>query len=296
MKPILVWRVSPDDGGTVAAVAKAAGIGGAARAFVNGRRADGDHVVEAGDRVEFFAVRQVDTSRIEIVAKRDGVLLVTKPAGVPTEPTPQGEQSVVAAVLAQLKGGHVHAASRLDTMVSGLVMITLGRNAARRVEKWRARRQVLSTYYALCQDVPSHEQGTWDLPLGKGRNRAGKAVARTAVANQKSAVTKYRLLAQSGPIGLLKLQPETGRFHQLRAHAAAANCPLVGDVRYGGSKRVGCGDGRVAAMDRIALHCGHVRLPGLRARTNLPHDMVALWVATGGCPEELALCLEASED
>ncbi|NUY39280.1 RluA family pseudouridine synthase [Wolbachia endosymbiont of Litomosoides brasiliensis] len=37
-------------------------------------------------------------------------------------------------------------------------------------------------------------------------------------------------------VAYLKLQPITGRTHQLRAHLAHINCPILGDGKYGGKK------------------------------------------------------------
>lgn len=48
----------------------------------------------------------------------------------------------------------------------------------------------------------------------------------------KPAVTRYSVLASSGGLSLLKLQPQTGRKHQLRVHCAELlKAPIVGDYR-----------------------------------------------------------------
>lgn len=296
MKGIVVWRVAADDGSTVEAISRQAGLRGDVRVFVNGRRAQLAQSVDIGDIVEFFEARQVDTNRVQIVAQRDGVLLVAKPAGVPTEPTQHGEDSVVTAILSQLKGGQVHAASRLDTMVSGLVILTLGRNAARRVEQWRGRRQLHSTYLALGKGSLNSNEGSWSYPLAKRRNHAGQPCARTGVAKQKPAATAFRVLASCGAIQLLELKPDTGRFHQLRAHASLAGSPLLGDSRYGGDRHLALADGRVVACERVALHRLTIQLPGLGARAALPDYLKSLWLDCGGSEQALAnLDLSQSE-
>jgi len=47
------------------------------------------------------------------------------------------------------------------------------------------------------------------------------------------AKTFYQVLQKTAACSLLRLQPETGRTHQLRVHCAYAGFPLLGDSQYG---------------------------------------------------------------
>ena len=53
----------------------------------------------------------------------------------------------------------------------------------------------------------------------------------------------------NGPESIVEARLETGRTHQIRAHAAHLGFPLVGDVRYGAAASNGGNDG-----DRLCLH------------------------------------------
>ena len=142
MKPVMQWAVQEGDGDSVRDILehmRALGSDGDGRIFVNGRRAELDEPVEPGDTVELYPQRPLSGDVVRILAQRDGVLLVDKPAGLPTETTRLGEDSLVTALLSELNGGHVHAASRLDVWVSGVTLCTLGRDAAQRVQTWRLR-------------------------------------------------------------------------------------------------------------------------------------------------------------
>jgi 23S rRNA-/tRNA-specific pseudouridylate synthase len=52
-------------------------------------------------------------------------------------------------------------------------------------------------------------------------------------ANGKSAITKYEVVDSNNKYTLVKLQPQTGRTHQLRVHMKYLGTPILGDKLYG---------------------------------------------------------------
>ena len=63
----------------------------------------------------------------------------------------------------------------------------------------------------------------------------------------KESITRYEVLDKMGNLYLLKVEPITGRPHQIRAQLQAFGCPILGDLKYGA---------REALPDAsIALHC-----------------------------------------
>lgn len=67
----------------------------------------------------------------------------------------------------------------------------------------------------------------------------------------KSAITHYKVEAESKTHSLVSLQLETGRTHQIRVHFAYIGHPLVGDGLYGDHDE---------ALAHQALHCDRVAL------------------------------------
>lgn len=277
----MTWVVQAGDPCTVAAIVAALPAFDAARIFLNGRPAALEDEVEPGDRIDLYPRREVKRGALVVLAQRDGILLVEKPAGLPSETTKLGEDSVVSELLRAMNGGHVHAATRLDVAVSGVVACSLGRDASRRFEEWRENGQVRRTYLAVARDHGLASEGVWDVALARGRDRAGRDIARANGPDAVTARTRYRVLRRARGL-LLELTPETGRMHQLRAHAAIAGVPLYGDRLYGGPSSIVGADGRVLPLDRVALHCVRIELPVLEATAPVPEALRQAWRALGG--------------
>lgn len=145
--------------------------------------------------------------------------------------------------------GTVH---RLDRPVSGVILWAKTPKAAQR---WAAQfrdRLVLKEYLAIVErpDPPLDSPARWDDWLTRP-DRGGRAsVSPVAVPGAARAITRVEpggpgLGPLPGGFAWVRLIPETGRTHQLRAQAAAHGCPIVGDRTYG--SRFGFGVG-------IALH------------------------------------------
>lgn len=71
----------------------------------------------------------------------------------------------------------------------------------------------------------------------------------------KPARTRWRVLSREGDRAWMEFQPETGRTHQIRVHAEALGCPIVGDVQYG-----------AASEEPTRLHARRLTLPLYQAR------------------------------
>ncbi len=281
MKPILQWAVQPDDGRRVRDVLVRMHDLGApkdGRIYVNGRRAALDDLVEPGDQVEVYPRREAaNPDSVSVLAQRDGVLLVHKPAGMPTETTKLGEDSLLSALIGKLSGGEVRAATRLDVQVSGIVICTLGSDAQRRIEKWRRNKQLVRTYIGIGHGSLEADEGVWEWPLGKLRDRAGRHRVAIQGKDPRAASTRFEVIGRAEAAVLLRLSPKTGRMHQLRAHASIAGVPLFGDRLYAGPRQIVAASGAVQALHRIALHATVVETPGIRAESPLPAELKQLW-------------------
>lgn len=122
---------------------------------------------------------------------------------------------------------------RLDQSTSGLMVIAKNKEAHAALQAQFIHRTVKKLYTALLDGRLEQTEGRISLPLKLDyENRPRQMIA----ADGRSAVTLYRVAGYEDGRTRILFQPLTGRTHQLRVHAAAAEglgCPIVGDDIYG---------------------------------------------------------------
>jgi 23S rRNA-/tRNA-specific pseudouridylate synthase len=264
--------------------------------FVDGRRAAATSPVAPGSVIEVFAPHEPGGD-VAILLERDGLVFVSKPPGVATEPDHAGSTASVIGRVAAARGvapSELHALSRLDVGVSGVVTLAATEVARRRLEEARQSGRFRRRYLALVMGVPRPRTGCWTGEIGKGASGRWEVGGKQA----RSATTHYRTVAEGRPAHgsardeppfvptLLALSPLTGRTHQLRAHALHAGCPLLGDASYGGPRRLRLDGGRVVGLERVMLHAAWVELEGtsgtFRVHAPVPEDFREALRAAGG--------------
>src|SRR6185437_7690969 len=105
----------------------------------------------------------------------------------------------------------------------------------------------------------------------------------------KRAITFYRTIAHAGAkIAWLALEPQTGRTHQLRAHAASIGTPILGDGKYGAALAHPAG---VPNARRLHLHARAIEFPHpggkrLAVTAPLPPHLRDTWVFFGFAESE----------
>jgi tRNA pseudouridine32 synthase/23S rRNA pseudouridine746 synthase len=148
---------------------------------------------------------------------------------------------------------------RLDRDTSGVILTAKTQPAASFLGKAMMRRAFAKTYLAIVTPGPPEPQaGVIEAPLRRveqGRE-AYMQVCAPDHPDAESARSRYRTLATCDGAALLRLDPETGRMHQLRVHLASLGRPIAGDARYGGALVV-CG----RPVPRLMLHATALGFP-----------------------------------
>jgi tRNA pseudouridine32 synthase/23S rRNA pseudouridine746 synthase len=162
-------------------------------------------------------------------------LVIDKPAGLAVHPGKRGGPSLEDH-LYQLCFGFARPPSpvhRLDRDTSGCLLLARNPKAHRRFQRAFEERKVQKVYLAVLAAAGLKPEGVIDLPLEKisSREEGWRMIPRESGA---SAVTHWTVLAERDGRSLVRFEPETGRTHQLRVHAAyGLNAPIAGDGVYG---------------------------------------------------------------
>lgn len=228
--------------------------------------------------------------REEWVLHDDGdVIVIDKPAGLPTHETEPGDEDhVVFRLAAWLRArgerDYLGIHQRLDKDTSGVLLFSRNpernRALAAEIEGRRAEKEYLAAVVmprgappkGTLRDLLVKEKGgvVAVLPVPAPRTRPGgrgprpprssPAAAPPRRPDAKEAITHYRVIARDGDRALLSVVPETGRMHQIRAQLAHAGFPVAGDPLYGGPP-----------APRLLLHASRLALahPGGKGRIDI---------------------------
>ncbi|MGY6555426.1 MAG: RluA family pseudouridine synthase [Wenzhouxiangella sp.] len=229
---------------------------------VNGGRAKPMKKLAAGDEVRIPPVsmdpaqpRKVPVEWVERLQQRvielnQHYLIIDKPEGLAMHGgsgLAWGLMDLTAQIDPEWRPVH-----RLDRPTSGLLMMARSHQALVALQRELVARRVEKRYLALLHGRLAEDRTTVNSPLKKIRDGSGQHRV-IAAEDGQSAVTHFRVLERLAGFTYVEAEIETGRTHQIRAHAASLGHPLAGDERYAEQSPP-------AGLKRLFLHAHFLRL------------------------------------
>ena len=223
--------------------------------------------------------RRIQTSRVRlitleelkrwIVYEDERLLVVNKPGDVVCHPSKAGPWSSLVGAAREYTGlPTMHLVFRLDRETSGVVVLAKDAAMASRLQTAMMDRKAGKLYLAVLAGELSAAV-TVNQPLGD--DTASPVFIKTTVVAEggQAAVTHFTPVAASQGFTLVRVVTETGRKHQIRAHAQWLGHSIVGDKIYGPDARcylefIETGWTPALAekllLSRQALHCAEIDL------------------------------------
>lgn len=175
---------------------------------------------------------------LDILYVDNHVLVVNKPAGIATQPSPTSDESLELLCKNWVKekyqkpgNVYLHALHRLDKPVSGIVLFARTSKALSRLNESMREKKMHKTYVGLVEGIVTPEEGTLKHYLTHGDHFAHLASPSTP--NAKCACLHYKVKEVKKSSSLVEVYLETGRYHQIRAQMSAIGHPIIGDMKYG---------------------------------------------------------------
>ena len=137
---------------------------------------------------------------------------------------------------------------RLDKNTSGLLIIAKNYSSARKITEAFKNNSISKTYIAILSGKLKTSQGEISNYIKKIGDKCCET--NQAVEGSKRAHTYYKLLKSANNLSMVEYKPLTGRMHQLRLHSQLLDSPILGDIKYGGTKH-----------KRMFLHAFKIEIP-----------------------------------
>ena len=202
-----------------------------------------------------------------------GLIALDKPVGVLTHPNRKSDKKTRTLLRADYDFDEerycwvdnagtersLHLVHRLDSPTSGILLATFSAELAVSLRKSFAARQIRKTYYAIVREKGKARDGYWKDRLEEVREGGNLRVKAGRGNDALSKVTFERRRVGRLGLSLVRLEPVTGRTHQLRVQASTRGFPIVGDRIYGDfalNRKIA----RASRVERLCLHATSIEL------------------------------------
>ncbi len=219
---------------------------------------------------------------LHVLYEDNHLLAVNKPAMLPTMGVAEDEPSLLTLAKDYIrrkhaKPGNVYLGivSRLDAPVTGVVLMARTSKAAARLTALFRERDVEKIYLALVEGRVDPAAGQLTHYLRKDERHRRMHVTGATMAGAQRAELEYRAIKPSQHVAagtLLEIRLLTGRKHQIRVQLSDAGWPVVGDRKYGSTRKFPHG---------IALHSRRLTIEHPVRKTSLTVEapLPASWSA-----------------
>ncbi len=208
---------------------------------INGKKSKSSNKIKFQDKISFFNFKFSEkykkkeklkiSSKIikdkenRIIDDNENFIVLNKDSGIPVQGGTKSKKNLIdifkkSNYFSSDKPYTVH---RLDKDTSGLLIIAKNRKSAQLLTSLFRLRKIQKTYLAICYGDIKNKLGKLDSQLI--RFEQDKKIS-------ERAITNFKTIDQNNKISFLKLNPITGRKHQIRKQLFQIGNPVLGDNKY----------------------------------------------------------------
>ena len=217
---------------------------------INGGRAKADRRLESGDEVRIPPVRLetaadrgtpapglLEAMADSIVFEDGRLLAINKPSGVASHGGSGISFGAIETLRALRPRESLELVHRLDRDTSGVLMVAKKRSALSELQALMREDHgraggIRKRYLALLAGRMPDGTMSVDAPLHVGLRQGGERHVQVSNGGKPS-LSHFKLLERRGGQSYCEVRIETGRTHQIRAHAQHIGHPVAGDDKYG---------------------------------------------------------------
>ena len=226
--------------------------------LVNNEVKKPSYILKEGDKIEFENLIEENIIKIKpenlpitVIWEDENMLVVNKPSGMLTHPTPlETSGTLVNALLfrygenlsdinGDFRRGIVH---RLDRNTSGLLMIAKNNKTHEYLAQLIKNHQITKKYHAVLKGSYPLDNDIIEAPIGRHKTQPHKM---TVTPDGKPSTTILKVIERFKDATYVELTLITGRTHQIRVHTSHKKHPVYNDTLYG------AGTGKIKTEEQV---------------------------------------------
>jgi len=169
--------------------------------------------------------KEISSTSNIILEDNENFSVINKPAGIAVQSGTKSKKNIIDILryTKEFKKTSPYTVHRIDKETSGLLLVAKNRKYAQLLTSLFRIRKIHKTYLCIVVGEFTKNKGTFvdNLIHHEGKNKI-----------KSKAITHFTVLDSNNNYTLLKLNPLTGRKHQLRKQLLLHGYPILGDSKY----------------------------------------------------------------